>query len=52
MRDQAIAATRQLAKRQLTWIRHYPETSLLEPFKSSCEETGSKIISQLSGLSW
>ena len=52
MRDQAIAATRQLAKRQLTWIRHYPETSLLEPFKSSCEETGSKIISQLYGLSW
>lgn len=25
MREKAIAATRQLAKRQLTWLRHWPE---------------------------
>ncbi len=25
MRERAIAATRQLAKRQLTWLRHWPE---------------------------
>ena len=52
MRDQAIAATRQLAKRQLTWIRHYPDVCLLEPFASSSKEIGAKIISHLSGLSW
>ncbi len=32
MQDQAIAATRQLAKRQLTWLRHYPETILIDPY--------------------
>ena len=52
MKGQAIAATRQLAKRQLTWIRHYPSAVLLEPFESTCEEMGLKIISQLSNLSW
>ena len=52
MRDQAIAATRQLAKRQLTWMRHYPETRIFDPFESSCKEMGSKIISQLPGSNW
>lgn len=52
MRDQAIAATRQLAKRQLTWIRHYPDVCLLEPFETSSKEIGAKIISHLSGLNW
>ena len=30
MRDQAIAATRQLAKRQLTWLRSFPELLRLD----------------------
>ena len=34
MRDQAIAATRQLAKRQLTWLRHYPEIVRIDPLKN------------------
>ena len=31
MRDQGIAATRQLAKRQLTWLRSYPKIGLIDP---------------------
>jgi len=47
MRDQAIAATRQLAKRQLTWLRHYPETKLIDPYTSSTEQIKLEIIYQL-----
>ncbi|MEM7304657.1 MAG: tRNA (adenosine(37)-N6)-dimethylallyltransferase MiaA [Pseudomonadota bacterium] len=52
MKNQAIAATRQLAKRQLTWIRHYPDTRLYDPFMSSTDELGDKIISQIPGVNW
>ena len=31
MRDKALAATRQLAKRQLTWLRSFPDLPRLEP---------------------
>ena len=31
MREQGIAATRQLAKRQLTWLRGYPKVRLIDP---------------------
>ncbi len=31
MRDKAIAATRQLAKRQLTWLRQWPEVQCFDP---------------------
>ena len=31
MREQGIAATRQLAKRQLTWLRSYPKVELIDP---------------------
>jgi len=47
MRDQAVAATRQLAKRQLTWLRHYPETKLLDPYSTSTEDISQQIIYQL-----
>jgi tRNA dimethylallyltransferase len=47
MRDQAVAATRQLAKRQLTWLRHYPETQLIDPYSASIEEISQQIIYQL-----
>ena len=29
MRERAVAATRQLAKRQLTWLRSFPEVEVL-----------------------
>jgi len=35
MREQAIAATRQLAKRQMTWLRSVAEVELLDPARSS-----------------
>jgi tRNA dimethylallyltransferase len=31
MRENAIAATRQLAKRQLTWLRSFPDLLRLDP---------------------
>ena len=47
MHDQAVAATRQLAKRQLTWLRHYPETTLIDPYAASTKELSQQIIYQL-----
>lgn len=47
MRDQAVAATRQLAKRQLTWLRHYPETKLIDPYTANRDEIIQQIIYQL-----
>jgi tRNA dimethylallyltransferase len=35
MRERAIAATRQLAKRQMTWLRSLTEVELLDPARSS-----------------
>jgi tRNA dimethylallyltransferase len=31
LREKAVAATRQLAKRQLTWLRSFPGLARLEP---------------------
>jgi tRNA dimethylallyltransferase len=36
-REQALAATRQLAKRQLTWLRGRPELRWLDPVQDSTE---------------
>jgi tRNA dimethylallyltransferase len=36
-REQAIAATRQLAKRQLTWLRGRPELRWLDPATQQVE---------------
>ena len=48
MRDQAIAATRQLAKRQLTWLRHYPQIHCIDPLKiGSTEAITEEIIYQM-----
>ena len=52
MRDQAVAATRQLAKRQLTWLRHYPETNLIDPYTASTDSIRDQIIYQLQATSW
>jgi tRNA dimethylallyltransferase len=51
MRDQAVAATRQLAKRQLTWLRHYPETKLIDPYSTNTEDISQQIIYQLQSTS-
>lgn len=45
---QAVAATRQLAKRQLTWLRHYPEVYKFDctggsPAKAVCEKVAQAI---------
>jgi len=47
MSSQAVAATRQLAKRQLTWLRHYPETKLIDPYTANIENISQQIIYQL-----
>jgi tRNA dimethylallyltransferase len=31
LRSRAIAATRQLAKRQMTWLRSFPDVAPLDP---------------------
>ena len=38
MRDQAIAATRQLAKRQLTWLRSMPERIVVDCLAADAAE--------------
>lgn len=35
MRDKAIAATRQLAKRQLTWLRRWPDVHWFDPTENN-----------------
>ena len=35
MTDQALAATRQLAKRQITWLRSMPNCKMVDPFVES-----------------
>jgi tRNA dimethylallyltransferase len=45
MYDQATAATRQLAKRQLTWLRHYPDVQLIDTGEVSVEGVVEQIIS-------
>ncbi len=48
--EKGIAATRQLAKRQLTWLRSMPDKSrwiaCTEPLADVCPKFGSKTASQ------
>ncbi len=44
MTDQAIAATRQLAKRQHTWLRKWPELHVFDPWQSDLLESVKQII--------
>jgi tRNA dimethylallyltransferase len=37
LRDRGIYATRQLAKRQLTWLRSLPQFTAIDPFAAGCE---------------
>jgi tRNA dimethylallyltransferase len=43
LREKAIAATRQLAKRQLTWLRHWDEGLRFDPEQAICTEMMAKI---------
>ncbi len=38
MASRTLAATRQLAKRQLTWLRSYPDVTVIEVARSDHEE--------------
>lgn len=42
-REAGIAATRQLAKRQLTWLRSMPEVERLDPFALGADEALAKL---------
>lgn len=47
MREQGIAATRQLAKRQLTWLRSYPKVELIDPAIQSITQLAEQISCNL-----
>ena len=44
MREKAIAATRQLAKRQLTWLRSWPNLETVDFYENPLPETIKKLI--------
>lgn len=46
--ERGIVETRQLAKRQLTWLRSWPEISYLEPQDPSLHEQGLAVIAKIS----
>lgn len=47
MRHKAIAATRQLAKRQLTWLRRWPDAKW---FNSEDKDLISQVVDYLKGI--
>jgi tRNA dimethylallyltransferase len=47
-RDAALAATRQLAKRQMTWLRAMTDAWVLDPFTSSIEDDLAAAVAALS----
>lgn len=46
----AVTATRQLAKRQMTWLRHYPDAALFDPDRVSVERLLRHINEHLTHL--
>ena len=46
LRDQGIAATRQLAKRQLTWLRSWPDAVVLDALADDLEAQASAQVAQ------
>ncbi len=53
--DKGIAATRQLAKRQLTWLRSWPDLTVLEAdglLRAESAEAANSVLLQLSELVW
>lgn len=47
LREQALAATRQLAKRQLTWLRRWPQRWSIDPFTASGQTQLSTLGQQI-----
>jgi len=47
MRDRALAATRQLAKRQLTWLRSMTFDAVLDPFEPGASERWCELARSL-----
>lgn len=48
--DKALAATRQLAKRQITWLRSMPKTTLIDPHTQSEDDLFSCIAPVLESI--
>ncbi|RUO42785.1 tRNA (adenosine(37)-N6)-dimethylallyltransferase MiaA [Aliidiomarina taiwanensis] len=46
MRERGIIATRQLAKRQITWLRSWPELTWLDPTEGHLLERAHTLLSQ------
>ena len=46
LREQGIAATRQLAKRQLTWLRSWPDTVLLDCLAEDLESQATALVAR------
>ena len=44
--EQGQAATRQLAKRQLTWLRKIPADTVLDPFTSGYQDAALAAVQQ------
>jgi len=49
MVQKGLVATRQLAKRQMTWLRHWPEITLLDPCDPAIADQVFNLISQALG---
>ena len=47
MIDRAVIATRQLAKRQITWMRSTPTDMVFDPFQNSCSEVSEVIAKRM-----
>ncbi len=52
MREQAIAATRQLAKRQLTWLRSWPNLTWFETTSPSLVEDVNAWVKEQNNKGW
>lgn len=48
-REQAVAATRQLAKRQLTWLRSQPERQIIDCLKDDAAERVVEVCARVFG---
>jgi tRNA dimethylallyltransferase len=49
-REQAISATRQLAKRQITWLRSQPERHIIDACSPSAIDQVVQAIADFTGL--
>jgi tRNA dimethylallyltransferase len=46
LREQGIAATRQLAKRQLTWLRSWPDAVVLDCLAGDLETQATALVAR------